>query len=62
MLKRYLIPFLCCIALLIGSEYFLLQELYAGKRLFVLLLCSFGMVASVAAFLYFWRVYRRFTK
>lgn len=62
MLKKYLIPFLCCITLLIGSEYFLLQEAYAGKRVPVLLLCSLGMVASVIAFLFFWKSYRRLTK
>lgn len=62
MLKRYLIPFSCCIILLIGSEYFLLQEVYAGKRLFILLLCALGMVISILSFLYIWRAYRRFTK
>ena len=62
MFKRYVIPFFCCIILLIGSEYFLLQEVYAEKRLFVLLLCSLGMIASIVAFLFFWKAYRRFTK
>jgi hypothetical protein len=62
MLKKYLIPFLCSITLLIGSEYFLLQEVYAGRRPGVLLLCSLGMIASIIAFLFFWKSYRRLTK
>ena len=62
MLKRYLIPFLCCITLLIGSEYFLLQEFYGGKRTFVIVLCSLGMISSIIAFLFFWKAYRRLTK
>lgn len=62
MLRKYLIPFLGCIALLIGSEYFLLQEAYAEKRTTVLLLCALGMIASVVAFLYFWKSYRRLSK
>lgn len=62
MLRRYLIPFLACITLMIGSEYFLLQEVYSEKRVPVLLLCSLGVVASVIAFLFFWRSYRRLTK
>ena len=62
MLRRYLIPFLACITLMIGSEYFLLLEVYSEKRIPVLLLCSFGVVASVLAFLFFWKSYRRLTK
>lgn len=62
MLRRYLIPFLACITLMIGSEYFLLQEVYSEKRFPVLLLCSLGVVASVVAFLFFWKSYRRLTK
>lgn len=62
MLRRYLIPFLACITLMIGSEYFLLQEVYSEKRIPVLLLCSLGVVASVLAFLFIWRSYRRLTK
>lgn len=62
MLRRYLIPFLGCIILMIGSEYFLLLEVYSEKRVPVLLLCSLGVVASVLAFLFFWRSYRRLTK
>lgn len=62
MLRRYLIPFLACITLMISSEYFLLQEVYTEKRIPVVVLCSLGVIASIVAFLFFWKSYRRLTK
>jgi hypothetical protein len=47
---------------MIGSEYFLLLEVYSEKRIPVLLICSMGVIASVLAFLFFWKSYRRLTK
>ncbi|TCJ13341.1 hypothetical protein EPD60_13195 [Flaviaesturariibacter flavus] len=54
---RYLIPFLTCILLLIASEYFLLSEVWSGRRLPVILGSSAILLGSIV---YFWRSYRRF--
>jgi len=56
--KRYLIPFLLCISVLILSEYFLLTEVYSQKRRILVLVVS--TVSLFASILIFWFYYRRF--
>jgi hypothetical protein len=62
MTKRFTIPFLICIILLIVSEYFLLNEVYSNKRLPILVFCSFGLISSIALFWFFYRQYRKALK
>jgi hypothetical protein len=62
MTKRYTIPFLICIIVLILSEYFLLQEVYSNKRLPILALCSMSLVASIGLFWFFYKQFRKALK
>jgi hypothetical protein len=62
MTKRFTIPFLICIVLLILSEYFLLNEVYSNKRLPILLFCSLGLVVSITLFWFFYKQYRKALK
>ncbi|RYY99762.1 MAG: hypothetical protein EOO11_03815 [Chitinophagaceae bacterium] len=59
MTKRFLIGFLSGIAGLIASEYFLLVELFSGKRPPVLLCAGLCLLGSI---LFFWYCYRKFRK
>jgi hypothetical protein len=57
--KNFLIPFIGCFAVLIGSEYFLLMEMYNLRRMPVLISASTILVMSI---LCFWRYYRKYRK
>jgi hypothetical protein len=59
MTKRFTIPFLICIILLIVSEYFLLQEVYSNKRLPILAFSTLGLILSIGLF---WFLYKQFRK
>lgn len=62
MVKKFLIGFVFSIVLLVSSEYFLLEELYADRRLAVLVCTSLGLIISIVSFCYFYKTYRRLTK
>jgi hypothetical protein len=62
MTKRYTIPFLICIIVLILSEYFLLQEAFSNKRLPILAFCTFGLVSSITVFWFFYKQFRKALK
>ncbi|GAB4092692.1 hypothetical protein [Flaviaesturariibacter terrae] len=57
--KRFLLLFMACLAILIGSEYFLLTEVYNGRRPLVLFLSGAGLLSSITVF---WITYRRFRR
>ncbi|GAA4319344.1 hypothetical protein [Flaviaesturariibacter amylovorans] len=59
MTTRFLIGFLSCIAGLIGSEYFLLNELFSGKRPPVLAVAAGALLGSVLFLGYCYRKFRK---
>ena len=59
MSKKFIIAFLFCILAFIVSEYFLLQEIYADKRLPILVMTITGIIASLIIFLILYKKYRK---
>ncbi|RYY38367.1 MAG: hypothetical protein EOO08_14705 [Chitinophagaceae bacterium] len=57
--RRFVILFLTCLAVLIGSEYFLVTEMYNGQRFPVIFGSALGLSGSI---LVSWWAYRRFQK
>ena len=55
-MKKFLV-FILFIILLIISEYFLLNELFAGRRIFILLLTLIGTVFCIYAIIKFFKKY-----
>jgi len=55
MANKFTIAFLFCILGFIASEYFLLQELFADKRLPIIAGSIVGIISSVILFLLLYR-------
>ncbi|HYH15754.1 MAG TPA: hypothetical protein VD794_11065 [Flavisolibacter sp.] len=59
MANKFIIAFLFCILGFIVSEYFLLQEIYADKRLPILAGTIIGIISSLVLFLLLYKKFRK---
>lgn len=62
MIKGFTIPFVLCVGILIGSEYFLLEEVLSEKRLAIVIPSAVALISSIAVFWLFYKKYRKATK
>jgi hypothetical protein len=60
--KQINIGFLLSMVLLIVSEYFFLQEIYANKRALVILPSALGILTAAVLFVFYYKKFRKITR
>jgi hypothetical protein len=59
MIRKFSIPFLLCILLLVFSEYYFLHEVTGQRRGGILFLTISGLVSSILLFSFLFKKYRK---